>query len=185
MEEAMPKPAKSLPSYEYLHECLWYEPERGTFTWHARPQAHFATARHCNIFNSLWAEKPAGYLSRGYRLIGIDYLRFNASRVAWVMMTGEDPGIHQLDHINMNRADDRWINLRLATNAQNNQNRKTQANHLSSPYKGVKPNGRNWMASIRANGMQHYLGTFDTPEAAHAAYVEAARRLHGSFAREG
>jgi hypothetical protein len=99
-------------------------------------------------------------------------------------MTGEDPDIHQLDHINMNRSDDRWSNLRLATNAQNNQNRKTQANHLSSPYKGVKPNGRNWMASIRANGVQHYLGTFRTPEAAHAAYVEAARRLHGDFARD-
>jgi hypothetical protein len=39
------------------------------------------------------------------------------------------------------------------------------------------------LAQIKHQRKQHHLGYFDTAEEAHAAYAEAARRLHGTFAR--
>lgn len=40
-----------------------------------------------------------------------------------------------------------------------------------------KPAGR-WIAQIQTNGARKYLGLHDTPELAHAAYLEAKRELH-------
>ncbi|MCA8339501.1 AP2 domain-containing protein [Burkholderia multivorans] len=55
------------------------------------------------------------------------------------------------------------------------------------PESGVSshPNTSRWVARIQHGGKQHYLGMFDTPELAHAAYVAAAKRLHGEFANAG
>ncbi len=88
------------------------------------------------------------------------------------------------DHISGDALDNRRCNLRLCTNAQNQYNSRTQRNNKSG-FKGVAPlKGSNgWIAQIGINGKRVYLGYFSTPEAAHQAYCDAARKHYGSFAR--
>jgi AP2 domain len=89
-----------------------------------------------------------------------------------------------LDHIDNISGHD-WIdNLRPATREQNLANMRLHAKNTSG-FKGVswhKWRGK-WRASISKKNKHSHIGFFDTPEAAHAAYVEAAQRLHGEFAR--
>jgi hypothetical protein len=89
---------------------------------------------------------------------------------------------HMIDHKNGVRLDDRFDNLREATNAQNQCNRKALA---KSGYKGVHKHTQcnSWTAEIKVNGRKHYLGSFRTAEEAIAARADAATRLHGEFAR--
>lgn len=88
------------------------------------------------------------------------------------------------DHIDGNSLNNVRSNLRLATKAQNNRNMK-KPSHNTSGYKGVswRKNAGRWRAYIFINNKQIHLGYFDTPEEAHAAYCEAAKELHGEFAR--
>ncbi len=92
-------------------------------------------------------------------------------------------GIH-VDHISGNGLDNRRGNLRLATNAQNVRNSALSKSNTSG-YKGVHwhRGGRRWLAQITADGRNKYLGLFDSPVEAHAAYCAAAKELHGEFAR--
>lgn len=92
------------------------------------------------------------------------------------------PADRQVDHVNGRGLDNRRANLRLATNAENARNRTRQSNNASG-YKGVRKSNSRWSAEIRCDGVCKYLGIFDTPELAHAAYCDAAARLHGKFAR--
>lgn len=89
-----------------------------------------------------------------------------------------------VDHEDGDGLNNRRGNLRAATRAENSRNQRRRRNSRSG-FKGVtwhKLGGR-WAAQITANGKNHYLGLFDTPEAAHAAYVAASHTLHGQFAR--
>lgn len=96
-------------------------------------------------------------------------------------MTGEWPA-DMIDHKNRDRTDNRWENLREATRSQNNANRRASSTH---GFKGATFNRRQgrWMAQTKVNGKRVYLGYYDTPEEAHAAYVAAAERYFGEFAR--
>jgi hypothetical protein len=97
-------------------------------------------------------------------------------------MTGAWPP-NDVDHINGVRDDNRWTNLRLATRAENLRNMKAKTNKTG--LKGVYLNAGRYTARIRHNYTSHYLGRFDTPEEAHAAYRKAADALHGEFANPG
>jgi hypothetical protein len=91
-----------------------------------------------------------------------------------------------VDHINGNTLDNRVENLRFASPSQNGMNAKlSKAN--TSGFKGVTFNKRKekWMAQIRFDGKNQFLGYFYTPEEAHTAYCEAATRLCGEFANFG
>ncbi len=92
------------------------------------------------------------------------------------------PEAERVDHINGDGTDNRRANLRAATHAQNMRNRKKHKNNTSG-FKGVSPMRGKWRAQIRFEGRKHHLGIFDSPEEAAEAYDEAARRLHGEFAR--
>ena len=100
----------------------------------------------------------------------------------------ELPEGQHIDHINGNKLDNRKCNLRLCTPSQNNKNlgknRTYRGVPTTSTYKGVCHRSRNcWSATINVDGVPHRLGHFPTEEAAANAYDEAAKRLHGAFAR--
>lgn len=85
-----------------------------------------------------------------------------------------------VDHINGNGLDNRRKNLRIATRAQNQWHRgPTVKNPLG--LKGVRRDGKRFVAGIRANNAYFHLGTFDSPLEAALAYNDAALSHHGPF----
>jgi hypothetical protein len=85
---------------------------------------------------------------------------------------------------NLDRANNKFANLRVATYSQNMGNRCAPRTNTSG-YKGVswsKGMGM-WWAQITVDGRHRNLGYYHDPALAHAAYVSAANRLHGEFAR--
>ena len=76
----------------------------------------------------------------------------------------------EVDHINHNGLDNRKSKLRFITHGGNQRNKKTW-NNLG--FKGVdeRPSGR-FRASIRINKKLNHIGTFDTVELAHEAYMK-------------
>ena len=90
----------------------------------------------------------------------------------------------QVDHIDGNGLNNRRCNLRLVTNTQNCWNQRRAKNNTSG-YRGVSFDARRgcWQANIRVNGKLKYLGRFETPKDASAAYDAAALKAFGQFAR--
>lgn len=88
----------------------------------------------------------------------------------------------QTDHVNGNGLDNRRENLRKATGSQNGANRKGWG---KSNFLGVdwQSDAGKWRARVKKFGVRRSLGLFATEEAAALAYDEAAREIHGEFAR--
>jgi HNH endonuclease/AP2 domain len=174
-----------------LRLLIDYDPTNGTFVWRNRHISFFKdqkqTASHnCAIWNSRFAGKPAGCVdSLGYLTIRINDVLYGAHRLAWVYMTGDWPP-DEIDHIDCDRANNRWKNIRLAAHAENGRNlRKKKTN--KSGFKGVhlhKQTGK-WRARIQIDGRSIHLGLFNDPESAHEAYLDGAQKYHGRFSRAG
>lgn len=87
-----------------------------------------------------------------------------------------------VDHVDSNGLNNQRSNLRLATFIENNRNQRLRKDSTSG-LKGAIPYRGKWRSSIKFNGKLVHLGDFSTPEEAHAAYCEAAKRYFGEFAR--
>lgn len=160
---------KHLVTLERLKELLAYDPATGIFTWKIR--------RRNQIRPGTIAGKSVN--DEGYHKIFIDAKSYSAHRLAWFYMTGLWPNF--VDHINGIKTDNRFANLRDVSNSENQQNQRKAHKHNLSGFLGVSSKGiGQFSANIRLNGKQHYLGTYPTAEAAHAAYLNAKRELHQS-----
>lgn len=119
----------------------------------------------------------------GYLILGIGKSQFLAHRMAWLYHYGEMPN-GMLDHINGDRSDNRIENLRVVGSLENTWNTKKHSDNKSG-YKGVHYHKQNdtWRAVIMANGKRIHIGLFKTPEIAHDAYCNFAKKLFGEYAR--
>jgi hypothetical protein len=168
----------------YLLQRFHYDTQTGDLIWKAKT----VNDRWDKIWNSRFAGKRAGSIKQQntYKCIDVrlDGKKYLAHRLIWYMMTGKWP--FAIDHIDHDATNNRWRNLREATNSQNQWNKCRQVNNISG-FKGVYfHNAANrWCAFIKHNNKKCYLGLFDTAEAAHTAYCTAARNLHGNFACTG
>lgn len=116
----------------------------------------------------------------GYIVTSINRKMYKVHRLIWFWMTGSFPpkGM-EIDHINRNKSDNRWCNLRLVTRAQNGWNRMPTG---KDGIKGVRKfRGKKWMATICIGGIHRHLGTLETSEEAKAAYDTEARKLGGEY----
>ena len=114
--------------------------------------------------------------SRGYiqaHIFGETHL---VHRLVWLYMHGKWP-TKEIDHINGDRSDNRLTNLREANTSENAQNRKKRADNTSG-FTGVRPHQSAWRADIKLNGKYKFIGSYETPELAHAAYLAAKTRVH-------
>lgn len=149
-----------------LRKLLDYDPATGVFVWRVRQSYRI------NVFD------VAGYIGvQGHRRIGVLGHLYWAHRLAWLYMTGAWPS--EIDHINGDRADNRWSNLRSVTRLINNQNLRRARWDSGTGIMGVgRRRSGKFQAQIRLNGRRLHLGYFSTADAAHAAYLKAKRELH-------
>ena len=145
-----------LPSLEELREILEYNPETGELT---------------RIYKS-GKRKVVTCNGNSGILIKINRQQYVAHRLIWKLHTGEDPGELEIDHINHNRLDNSWSNLRLATSHQNSQNKIA---------KGIRRSRDKWRVEIQVARKKINVGTFTCPLIARLAYEDASRELRGEF----
>ena len=119
----------------------------------------------------------------GYVHINLFRHKILAHRLAWLIMTGKWPE-NQIDHINLVRDDNRWINLRQATAHENMRNRRARKDN-STGVKGVgiDPQSKKHRGRVRMNGTMYDAGSYDTLEAAEVAVKLLREKLHGDFHR--
>lgn len=131
---------------------------------------------------------PAGSVAgtrnrHGYLEVRINRSNFLLHRLAWLYVYGELPkGI--LDHINLNKADNRIANLRECNASQNVANGPLRSTSTTGA-KGVglcRRTGK-YLARIYLNYKSIYLGSYNTVEEAKAAYAAGAVKYFGEFAR--
>lgn len=157
--------ATEIVSAQQLRELLDYNADTGVFT------------RLVSVSSRAQGGDVAGCKSNGYIVIRIFGKSRYAHRLAWLHVHGEWPVGH-IDHMDGCGTNNRIANLRDVTHSTNMQNMIRATIRSTNGFLGVMRSRKRWEARILVDGKRRYLGQFDTPELAHAAYLEAKRRLH-------
>lgn len=141
------------PSLQELKEVLSYDPKTGHFTW---IQGRCAGLR-------------AGYIRPNmYVQLKFKKKTYLAHRIAWLYMTGSMSKF-DIDHIDHDKTNNIFTNLREVTRSENCQNVKR---------KGTRKKNNGYDARIMVGGKSTYLGYFPTEEEAREAYLNAKKKLH-------
>lgn len=122
--------------------------------------------------------EQVGYLAaRGYLQAGVFATKYYLHRLIWMWVYGTWP-VNKIDHVNRVRSDNRLINLREVSNAENCHNTSRQTRNWSG-YTGVAwdKNRCLWLAQITVSGRHFHLGRYSTPAEASVAY-QAAKAIH-------
>ncbi len=116
------------------------------------------------IFTCIRTDKQASSIHNGYVRMTIDYKDYYAHRLAFLYVTGNFP-VDTVDHINHNKSDNRWSNLRVVTHQENCKNTPLYSTN-NSGTSGVYWHKRDkkWIACIYVNGKKKHLGCFDNKD---------------------
>jgi hypothetical protein len=169
----MPKHTKLFPSIGRLQELFVYDPDTGALTWRVK-------------LGKAEIGSEAGYLNNiGYRQVYFDGEIYSVHRICWALHHCKIP-TREVDHENGNRSDNRGINLRHATSAENNQNRRLSTRNKTG-VKGVfrvKWNkSTRWRVSVGHSQGQYYITHFQCFGKAVKHANEMRAKLHHEFAR--
>jgi HNH endonuclease/AP2 domain len=169
-----PRRSETVLTAEHLRRVLLYDPYTGLWKWRENGRGR-----------SKVLDWRPGYLGRdGYPSIRILNRLYLAHRLAFLYMMGRWPR-HELDHIDGDRANNRWGNLREATRTQNMKNTGLRATNTSG-FRGVSFSQKynRWEARMRlGDSKQVFLGYFATPDDASKAYEAAAKEAFGEYYR--
>lgn len=151
-----------------LLSLLAYEPSTGLF-------------RHKTGRGGVTAGSVAGTVNKGYVQISVKGKTWLAHILAWLYMTGSWP-VHDVEHRDRVRTNNKWSNLRAATRRQNLANTGPRSTNKLG-IKGVcyLPKRKKYRAQIMLKGRQVFLGHFDTLEEARSTYDIAHQFAHGDY----
>lgn len=153
-------------TYERAKEVVRYDPDTGEFYWTKN------RGRRC-----LKDRKAGSVGTQGYVVIEIDAYAYSAGRLAWLLMTGEHP-MHEIDHIDRCKTNNRWSNLRHVTPSENSLNRVGAGRPSSTGVKGViRVSASRWRVQFRRNRKLQHVGYYKTFEDAALAADNAQRAL--------
>ena len=127
-----------------------------------------------------WASQLRWILNRGYVFLSTSSHYPNERRLHRLIMKAQKG--QEIDHKDGNPLNNLISNLRIATRAQNQQNRKLHKNNTSG-FKGVVKTPFGWRAQLRINGKLKYFGHYTTKEVAALAYNEASKNHFGQYGR--
>lgn len=154
--------------WKSIRDLLDYDPISGVLTWKKRDRALFSSDNACNAWNARFANQTAGSIKQdGYLHVRIFGKSCLGHRLIWAWTTGRWPQ-ECIDHINHDRVDNRWENLRSVAVWENSRNMSISKLNKSG-VNGVTWKGNKWRAQIRADGRVIYLGSFDEKDEAAAA----------------
>ena len=159
---------KPVLSHARLIELLDYNQETGVLTWR---QDHSSRARAGGQ-----AGKPR---SRGYGGVQIDGVKYPVHKLVIYWYSGLYP-YEDVDHRDGDRSNNRLRNLRCAGPLLNAQNRRKPSKNNKTGFLGVAfcKSTRRYRVQILVERKKIHVGRYDTPEAAHAAYLAAKRTYH-------
>ena len=122
---------------------------------------------------SLYIDKITGYkkykVNIGNKNYVLSRVIYKAHNNDWDITDSSRSNL--IDHININSLDNRIENLRILTHQQN------QFNTNAKGYYWHKKKN-NWIAKIRVNSKEIYLGSFTEEKDARQAYLEAKKIYH-------
>lgn len=141
-----------------LNTLLKYDPRTGLFIWLVQRCSHAGKIAPGVVAGTRCADESGGCRIN----IGVDRRIYGAHVLAWFITTGRWPR-RRIDHKDGDGTNNKWKNLRQATNQQNIWNtHKVQARSKSGKT-GVSWSARSggqWRACIVVNGRQIPLGIF-------------------------
>lgn len=155
---------------QWFHEHFEYSPETGSLKWKVR-------LGRAKQWSEVGSKNASGYIN-----LVINGRQFYAHRVIFAMMTGRWP--KEIDHVDGDKSNNRWCNLRECTRSQNNWNRDTYAQNTSGVV-GVSPRTKygDWQVAIRVSNSRIFLGYFKSFEEAVIARKNAELKYWGEFRR--
>lgn len=160
------------PSFDQVADLLSYCPATGLLTWKVSRPSYAGHVR---------PGARAGTNSHGYIKVTVCQKQIPGHRVAWLLQTGSwPPKGMDIDHINGDRADNRWCNLRIATRSQNNMNKSGVQGVYMRAYRS---GNTKWHARITVGGRVILLGHFDAEADAVAARQAAEIEHFGEYRR--